>query len=782
MPGRNQILMLKDILDSIDWLTLSKSTPLAAGDDFLSDTLPLTQGTQSVPGIGAPVTVEWDETGIPRLSGKSREDVSFALGFVHAQERFFQMDTLRRLAAGELAALVGAGAVSADKQNRRWQLRALAKKTVSTLPAYELATLTHYTQGVNSGMATQKKLSFEYGLLPKPTVWRVEDCLLVLWALAIELQANEIPREYARGWIAENTTAMQCRFLLPDHCQWDVPVMGGQPGAPAQQPDTPPVWWGKGHKTSTVVPSQSYGQGSNAWAVSSQHSQTHQAMLANDMHLSLMLPNLWYRAELRYPRAGGAMMTLTGLTLPGVPLMVVGSNDDVAWGFTNAYADTFDWVQVSAPATGWPMQTETIEVFFGEPVTFSFPLSPWGPVVNTALGEMAMRWVMQLPGSVSLNALEITEATSVAQAIGAGQRSAIPALNMVAVDRQGHLGWTLAGTLPDRSVEGETNTFPVESTNTWHTAPLSAAKHPSVVDPAEGILFITNNRQGFGAGYDVIGDGGADIGVRAWEIRRRLGLSTKTTPDDMRSIQLDDYAPLLELWRGTLVTLVGPSWLENHPLRKQAMDYFAQWSGNAAVDSVGYRLLSRWRDEVYRTLFGELDAQLTQQWPQASYLMANSRWDETVMRVIASDNPHWLPAPYRSWADFVVAQLDAVVAAAVKEAGSLEKASWGEVNKASIMHPIAKALGITKGLSVPADPLSGDHNVPHVNRPGFGASCRLVVSPGDRDSATLVTPGGQSGHPLSPWFLAGHEHWVKGTAFPLKAGEVKSTLTLMPGA
>jgi penicillin G amidase len=746
--------------------------------------LPCLDGVLEQPLLNGRVTITRDSgLGVPDITGKTREDVSYALGFVHAQDRFPQMDLMRRLAAGELAELLGTLALKTDKQNRLWQFRTKARDTLATLPASEKKILVQYSRGVNAGLAALAGRHVEYfALLTAPTDWKDEDTLLVLYALSSSLQQSQIPRLYARGWFAKNTRDEQLTFLMPDSSEWDTPLTGTPPVPPVVPGSTPPAWWGQSSNRAPLLPSEQMYAGSNGWVVDSQHSVSGHAMLANDMHLELMLPNDWYRAKITYCSEKGENITLSGLTLPGLPATIVGSNGSISWGITNAYASTFDFIRTSAPVTEWPVHQEVIKVrkLLGgyDNVELNIPVSPWGPVVPTEEGNLAMRWVLQLPQAISLNFLSLNEAGSVREAIDIAKASGMPAVNLMLADKEGHIGWTLAGGLPQRLNPYENFTYPLDETSEWGKSILAADKHPEIIDPQDGILWSANNRQSFDDKYLYIGDGGADIGIRAWEIKRCLKQAGKISDDMMRTIQLDDRAPLIQKWKEVLLPLLNKQVI-GHKLRKEAADFITEWQDSAAIDSVGYRLLSTWRDMIYSGIFSKVDNELTRQWPQASYMKANSRWDETVITLINAGK--WIPSPYSHWADFLVNQLDIILVSLTSEGKKLREATWGNNNKADIVHPFVHVFSFLRPwFAAPSTPLSGDHNVPHVNRPGFGASSRLAVAPAKEEQGTLTMPGGQSGNPVSPWFLAGHDHWVKGEPLPLQPGNTAHTLILEP--
>ncbi|ATO33511.1 Penicillin acylase 2 [Dickeya dianthicola] len=741
---------------------------------LLRQSLPQLDGELNVAGLHTPVTVERDDAGVPIIRAGDRLSASFALGFVHAQDRFFQMDLLRRSASGELAALVGAAALPLDRQRRLFLLRRQVAGRWQQLPADQQQILRSYADGVNAGLQSLKTRPFEYWLLRvEPQAWLPEDTLLAIAAMYFDLQDNQFGREYARGWIAGHSTPEQADFLLPDASVWDAPLVGQLPPGPAL-PATPPEWWGQQNSAAfAAAGAEEQAKGSNGWLVRTPE----RAILANDMHLGLLLPTVWYRAQLIYPTDDGTLR-LTGLTLPGTPAIVSGSNEHIAWGFTNSYADTFDWVKLNS-AEGHPhLVQEMLAVSHGEPQPLTVQTSDWGPIVETGQGRMAMHWVLQLPGSLDLSLMAMAETRTVPDALAAGQRAGLPVQNLLVADSHGHIGWTLAGPLPDRLMPGVQNGFPLTDVlqARWRDTALPPASHPQLIDPPQGVIVTANNRLLFDEQGEIVGDGGADPGVRASAIHQALGDVRQPDIAAMHRIQLDNRALLAASWRDRLLDCLNASASNVIADQTTINMLLLHWSEQAAADSTAYLLLSRWRETLYQRLFGALDQQLAQAWPEANYRAANPRWDMTVQQLMHDEARQWVPAPAKDWCQFSLQQLATVW----RENGEGSR-QWGDVNQSRIAHPLASSLLLLgRLLQVPAQPLSGDNHVPHVNRPTFGASERLVISPGDEANATLSLPGGQSGNPLSRWWLDGYRRWMSETLTPLLPGAGSSRLELKP--
>lgn len=745
-------------------------------------------------GLTAAVDVTRDALGTPTIRAQNQQDASYVLGFVHAQERFFQMDLLRRTSAGELAELFGEQAVDTDKQHRLHLFRQRAQAAVNSLPATDRAILARYTTGVNAGLQALPSRPFEYWLLRTlPRHWKEEDSLLVAYALYLDLQGNQTARLFSRGWLATHTTAQQRAFLLPVSSNWDSAMDGTinaeQPAIPAQ----PPAIWGAPVALSHYQPRAETMVGSNGWVVSGKLTGTGHSLLANDMHLGLMLPTIWYKAVLQYPNTDHRLTRLVGLTLPGVPSLISGTNGMVAWGFTNSYANTADLIQLDMAdkqhyrtANGIePLQThtETILVNHAAPITLQLEQTRWGPVIRTADQAWALHWLAYHPDAINLKLMHLSDAKTVDEALSLGGQLGIPAQNLMVADQQGHIGWTIAGQLPQRGNQADTS-YPLNSSTlsaAWQGT-LAPSLHPRLENPPSGLLWTANSRQLAGADYRLIGDGGADLGARSSQIRQDLQNTPHYDEAAMQSIQLDDSASLMQAWHQRLLRALTPAAINGHPLRAEALTMLKQWKGKATADSVGYRIVRQWRDAMYTSLFGRIDEQLQQQWKGADYRHANPRWDITALTLLDQQPVNWLPTPRLDWEGLQLQQLDKVLTGLTAHQKPLVEATWGEQNRANIAHPFARLLPWLRFmLAAPSTPLSGDVHLPHVVNPHFGASERLIVSPGLEGQAALTLPGGQSGNPLSPYFLAGHSDWVNGLRTPLLPGVEEHRLRFIPG-
>jgi len=326
---------------------------IVAGWWAMHRSLPPIDGAVNAPGLAAAATIERDSSGRPVISAASRSDLAYALGFAHAQDRFFQMDLSRRFAAGELSELFGAVAVGHDTKVRRFGFGAAAKAVIAASSADERAVTDAYTRGVNAGLAGLDSRPWEYLLLrAEPRAWTAEDSVLVVYSMWWQLQYGSLTEEIARrrleraaatreGATPEDAHAL-IAFLYAGHSDWDTPNYGNEPcaaGCAHPAPMYPRLLSFPG-PAAAGAGAEPKAPGSNNWAAAGAHTKSGVAMIANDMHLDLGVPAVWYPARLRVTGEPG--LDLAGVTLPGTPALVAGSNGHIAWGFTNSYGDFTD--------------------------------------------------------------------------------------------------------------------------------------------------------------------------------------------------------------------------------------------------------------------------------------------------------------------------------------------------------------------------------------------------------------------------------------------------------
>lgn len=771
---------------------------------YLRGSLAKLEGTQQAPGLETTASIARDAHGVPLISGGSRGDVAYATGFVHAQERYFQMDLLRRVAAGELSELFGARAIAVDKSHRLHRFRARAELALAALPADDRTLLDRYAAGVNAGLNALSAKPFEYALVGmSPRAWSASDSLLVIWAMYFDLQGNLESRELSRGWFKEHTSEEQRAFLSPESTPWDAPL-DAQAIAAADVviPAAPPAWWGKPRAAQdTAAPRVAAAEflntvGSNNWAVAGSRSDTGAAIVADDMHLGINLPAIWYRAALQFPDGKGGQRRVVGVTLPGAPVVVVGSNGHVAWGFTNSYGDYLDLIALDTdPAkpgqvrtqAGWEtpvLYEETILVKGAAAEKLAVRETSLGPIRESAGRGYAVHWAAHTPAAVNVNARKLEFADTLDQALAIAPTLGIPAQNFVGGDDKGNIGWTIAGPLPRRAPLGTASTYPLsadDAAGVWNGW-LKPEEYPKVVNPASGHLATANSRQLAGAGAELIGDGGHDLGARTHQVRDDLAaLGDKTDVKKVYAIGLDDRAVFLGAWRERAIGALDAAAIKDQSKRAEALKMLKDsWSGHASVDSVGYRITRAYMYALYDILYDGANGELGKLDPKAGMAAVSSRWPVVIARLLDQQPAAWLPPQYASWQALQLAALDRVIDDLTKDGKPLAAATWGQRNTATSAHPMASAVPLLgKYLRVEPDMLAGDQHMPRVAGPNFGQSERLTVSPGKEEQGIFNMPAGQSGHPLSPWFLDGRTDWLTGRESPLLPGPAQHTLTFV---
>ncbi|HEX5339266.1 MAG TPA: penicillin acylase family protein [Gammaproteobacteria bacterium] len=775
---------------------------LLAGWLFLRGSAPRLDGQLAVAGLHATVTVTRDSLGVPVIHAADRQDAARALGFLHAQDRFFEMDLMRRLAAGELSALVGPGALEVDKKHRLYRLREVAEQVVAHATPAQRALLIAYTEGVNAGLHSLHTWPFEYGILmTQPQAWRPEDSMLVIDAMYFDLQNPADRRESDLALLRASLPPALFAFLNPAGSRWDAPLQGGAsehapiPGSDVVDLRKQPV---SDLDTDTAT-SQSAGRdiGSNNFAVDAAHSANGYATVVNDMHLGLSVPNIWYRAQVNYPDSqhSGRQITVTGATLPGLPVTVVGSNGYVAWGFTNSYGDWTDLVRLyidpADPARyltpdGWRSFThhqENIRVKGGQDVKLDVRDTIWGPVLDTdhdGVSRVA-HWVAADPDATNLELGDMDFATDIQAAMAVANRAGIPAQNFVVADSTGHIAWTIAGRIPVRS--GYDSQFPAywDKPGTGWSGWLKPEQYPRVVNPAAGRLWTANARVVDGARLGQIGDGGYALGARAQQIRDDLMAHDKFAPADLLNIELDDRAIFLGRWRSLLLRLLTPERTARNPRRAEFRHDVEQWGGHAAVDSVGYRLVRGFRLRVDDVVFSALTAACRKTDPQFDYHHLTQR--EAPLWALVTQQPmNLLDSRYQSWDGLLLAAVDHVIDELWIPDSGLATRTWGERNTVRIRQPLSPALPfLGRWLDMAAVQLPGDSNMPRVQGVDFGASERMVVQPGHEQDGIFEMPTGQSGYPLSPFYRNSEPAWEQGQATAFLPGETVHTLVLQPG-
>lgn len=764
---------------------------------LLQGSLPQYDGKTALPGLSAPVFVDRDELGSATITGENRLDLAMAMGYIHAQERFFEMDLMRRQAAGELSELFGISALAHDRKARQFRMRARAAAVLNQLPAEQRQLLDAYQLGVNEGISTLTVRPFPYLLTrTQPVAWRNEDSILVIYAMFFTLNESSIYRELKLSSMRAALSDPVYQFLTMHAGSWDAPLID----EPFVLPELPSVTDINlqdldEHLFRDDLLNTEQTPGSNSFAVSGALAGG-SAMVANDMHLTLRVPNLWFRSRLIYPSEAspGQLHDITGISLPGVPSIIIGSNRHITWSFTNSYGDFSDWVRINFDgndktrylgSNGWQSIhniQETIRIRNAPDEILTIYETEWGPIMAKDHDHtpLALVWTALKPEAINLKLIELEQAKTAGHAAKIAQLSGIPVQNFIAGDREGNISWTLAGRIPVRLGNYDPQipadwTNPNAGWNGW----LNPDQYPLITNPASHRLWSANSRTVSGNQLELIGNGGYDLGARATQIRDSLFAREQFTVEDLLAIQLDNRALLLSKWYQLLTTTLDSAdnalpWVSD--MEKALKD----WDEHASSNSIAYRAVRAYRYEVMKTILDGFAAQVRQN-DAAFKLPRLSQAELIVWQLIEQQPQHLLPATYKNWKNLLHLSAQRI-AEQMQQDGGVTERNWGEVNAAHIRHPLSQKLPawIARWLDMPGDPLPGDHNMPRVQTPDFGASQRSAVTPGKEEQGYLDMPGGQSGHPLSPYYGSGHANWVSGKPTPFLPGRPERQMRLVP--
>jgi penicillin amidase len=570
--------------------------------------VPILDGDKPLANLEKAVTITRDANGMVSITADTSRDAIRALGYVHGQERFFEMDLARRSAAGELSALLGGATIPMDKQKRAHRLRARAAAEFAAAQPEERAWYTAYTAGVNAGVAALAAKPWQYLVLrADPAPWREEDSLLVVAEMYTMLQADGVESRFADIRLRRLLGDKLFDWLRPQGGPWDATLDGITPTMPAM-PTADDIDLRKASTATPLVSASMQRQspapdsdraeiylGSNNWAVSGMRTADGRAILADDMHLGLSAPGIWFRAQMTFNQ-NGKPLRVVGMTLPGVPQVTAGSNGHIAWGYTNNYGQFFDWVVLpkngASPLTT-RATTEMILVKGAESVALEVKETDVGPILKSdAENQYALSWVLYRSGAMLNGVSGFMFATDLDTAIRFAHNTPMPHQNILIADNVGNIAWTVAGRIPARPqwrVSRGTPT-PVDQLPTgW----LDPVKYPVIKNPADGLLWTANSKQLGGAGSEIIGDGGFDLGARAMQIRDRLRETPKHTEQTLYAIQLDRESRFLKRWAALAVARgAAPS---TPPPLAALVTKLKTWNGAADIDEV---------ENAYRASYG----------------------------------------------------------------------------------------------------------------------------------------------------------------------------------
>lgn len=758
--------------------------------------LPVLDGEGRLAGLSAPVRVVRDDDGVPHIFAGHPMDAVRALGYVHAQDRFFQMEFARRVIAGRLSEVIGASGLASDRFMRTLGLARLAEADLAGLEDWTREALVAYAEGVNAWLASPStELPPELTLLGvEPEPWRPADSVLWAKAMALMLSGN---------WRGELLRA-RLHAAVPDL----LPVL-----FPDDPPETPTTL----AAASAGLPLAAYAaamppvfataSASNAWALAGSRTATGAPLLANDPHLGFSAPGIWYLAHVDAPG-----LQMTGATIPGQPFVLLGHNDDVAWGFTTTHADTQDLFveridgedkdRYLTPDGSVPFEEreERIDIRFrSEPEILRVRSTRHGPVVSdlgaavvappTPDRVVALAWTALQPGDRTGDAFaRLVRARNAAEIRAAAGLFGAPVQNLLYADQAGTIGFRVVGLVPKR--RGGTGIVPAEGWSgdfDW-TGTIPADDLPAVENPAPGLVVNANNKVTSAVAADDLAASWPE-GFRAARIGQLLDGRTDLTADNMATIQRDDMAGEVNLLRPVLLELTSRA-AAGAPMRDNLLALLAAWDGRMDRAAVAPTIWVAWLDALQARLFGPPLGDLYEAWGRQRHPYS--------MSAALEQGARWCPES--GCAQLAGAALDdARLRLATLLGDDPAGWQWGKLHRARFSHPLGQRLPLVGGLLSASVPTSGgDHTIDRGTSQGLtaarplahvhGAGFRAIYDLADLDRSIFSMAPGQSGHPLSRYWANLARGWAEGSHRRLDlsmdelagAGADAGTLLLVP--
>jgi len=803
------------------WVLVGLAVLMAvAAGIYSTRAMPTIDGELMVPGLKRPVRIERDVHGIPSIKADNQVDLLFALGFVHAQDRLWQLETHRRIGAGRLAEAFGEGAVDSDRFLRALGVRRAAAAQWARADAATRDALQAYAAGANAVIRTQLRARPPEMLIlgVQPEDWDPVDSLAWAIMMAWDLGGNW-GSELLRLRLAMKLPLDRINELLP-------PYPGEKPlptadyvallrGLKLDAGTTTAKLDGALERLAAAAPlSGVEGAGSNNWVVAGSHTTTGKPLLANDPHLKLSTPALWYFVRLEAPG-----IRVAGASMPGLPLVVLGQNDSIAWGFTNTGPDVQDLYlerfkpddprQVQTP-DGWaPLKsfTETIHVKGRPDVTITVRESRHGPLISDAgilddlLGSkgkpahaIAMRWTA-LDADVDAVGvgLAMTKATSVAEFIDAAKGWIAPMQNMVVADRDGHIGWISPGRVPlrkrDNDLMGLVPAPGWDARYDW-AGWLPTDALPQDRDPARGWIATANQRV-VAADYPHYLTSEWALPYRQQRIEQMLDARPRHSIDDLRAMQSD----VKSLAAAKLLP-----WLQraqaDHPLAAAAKQAIEGFDGTMAADRAAPLILWSWQRHLTHLVFAD------ELGPVYERLIAGRTLRDALDGVLERNDAWWCDDKATAAVETCAMLADRALALALDElraaqGDDVSRWLWGRAHQARSEHrPFSRVKALARWFELRA-PVGGDSFTVNVSRVLYkpdattgelyldehGPSLRALYDLGNPALSRFIHSSGQSGIPWSKWYQSFMQSWVRVDYVPVWNGEPPvGTLTLKPGA
>jgi penicillin amidase len=706
--------------------------------------LPLAKTSGS---IQAPVSktarVGRDRVGVPHITAASWEDAVFLQGFVTAQDRMWQMDAIRRLAAGELSEVIGKSTLELDREARSLRMRRIAAEQARKLSPADRTVMAAYARGVNFYLEQYRhRLPVEFAVLrydPRP--WTIEDSVLIGLQMFRNLTTTWRD-EFMKKNLLDGGDRAKVEYLFPVRAGFEP-----QPG-------------------------------SNAWTVAGTHAASGKPILANDPHLDFSLPSTWYMVHLTAPG-----LNVSGVSLPGLPCIIIGHNDRIAWGVTNLQFDVQDMYreQINLQSGQYlfrgkmeqaRLENDVIAVKGEKPV----PLRTWvtrhGPVIQADGSQYyAIRWTAAEPGGFDFPFLEIDRSQNWQEFTAALSRFPGPGQNFVYADVDGNIGYHAAGKLPVRKtyngdvpVDGSTGEFEWEGYIPFDDL-------PAFYNPASGLI-VTANQNPFPVNYQYRVNGNFASPYRARQIRTLLAARNGWKPDQMLAVQKDVYSSFDAFIAQQAVAAFGRCKSSNSQVT-DAVQLFRSWNGQMDKDSSAAMLA----DLLYQKLRLALAERAN---PKKGATYSFQMAPAVVQRILTERPEGW----FANYDEMVIKALTAAIEEGAKREGSNVKVwRWGVLNSLKIPHPVLGNLPMMGWyLNIGPVPMSGSGTTVKQTTRRLGPSMRMVVDLSNLDGSFQNITIGESGQPLSSHYRDEWDSYYVGNSFPMQflRVDVKSELMVNP--
>lgn len=706
---------------------------------FVGRPSPQTSGEVVLP-LNADVQVLRDERGIPLIRARSVEDAMFAQGFVTAQERLWQMDALRRLAAGELSEIVGEPAAESDTMARKLRMGRIAEAQLAKMSGEELKLISAYARGVNAYIEHNRgRWGWEFAALRyEPRPWRPLDSLLVM------MQMN---RTLSTSWEQD---LLKYRMMA-----------GGDP-----------------MKVDRLFPVRMGGEGiagSNGWVISGRFSASGKPILCNDPHLEHSMPSVWFVVRIEAPGYHVAGGSLTGL--PGV---VIGHNENIAWGITSLEFDAQDlYIEHIDTRTGRydykgetrvaRAETERIAIRDSKPLEILNWVTVHGPLFTADDGrQMSLRWAAAEDAPFALAIFDVGRARNWTEFRSALSRFSGPGLNFVYADREGHIGLQVAGRVPRRKTfDGD---LPLEGwtgANEWDGL-VGVDELPSAFDPPSGVI-VTANQNSFPMDEPYRVNGRFASPYRAVQIRHLLNQGSHWKPEQMLTVQKDVYSAFDHFLAKQAIEAVRRQRKDAGDL-KDAIAVLEKWNGQMEVAEAAPVLTQM----LYRQLRSRLAENAA---PKFGPRYSDSGAPAAIESLLRQRPAGW----FANWDQEIAGALDDAVEEGRRRYGKkITNWTYGRVNEWTISHPIAARVPTIAPLfSIGPAPMSGSGNTVKQISARLGPSMRFIADLSNWDQSLLNIVTGESGHVLSGHYRDQWEAYYNGTSFPFVFSHIPGAKMLL---